>query len=226
VQDIGTAPVYNRLSGNTGRLIRYYVTKRNDVGKTITLFGKAFGGQPLQEKDADGDWRDGLTITARVPYGTSSVRVSEISAVVRQPTQGMTYLYEYNPDTDLRRDLAVYEPSETNPRYRVTRLPGFRYMTGCTDDNGIKQVQLDALVKLAFVPVKNDWDFLYLDNFEALKFAIQAIRLEEANDDALAEAKMLKAVRELNYDERNRHPDNQTPVRVRAVLGGAIMNPI
>lgn len=223
--DIGTTPTFRPVSGTSGKLIRYYVVKRNDVGKTITLFGTQYGGQPLQELDANGNWRAGLTITAAAPFATTSVLVTHIERVVRQETQGMAYLYEYDAGEDELRDIAAYEPSETNPLYRRSHLENFCNLPSCQDANGIRYVRVEALVKLAFIPVRNDWDFLAIDNFEALKFAVQGIRLEESNDDALGEAKMLKAVRELNMDLRNKFPEEQTPVAVYAVLGGGVVSP-
>lgn len=226
IVDIGNSPTFRPVSGTTGKLIRYYVVKRNDVGKTITIFGTQFGGQPLQELDADGNWRDGLTLTAAAPFISTSVMVTHIDRVVRQATQGMSYLYEYDPTANTLRDIAAYEPSETNPLYRRSRIENFCNLNSCQDANGIRYVRIEALVKLAFIPVKNDWDFLAIDNTESLKFAIQGIRLEEANEDALGEAKMLKAVRELNYDLRTKFPQEQTPVVVHAMLGGFVTNPI
>lgn len=226
IVNTGQAPTYRKISGSEGRLIRYYVVKRNDVGKTVTIFGKQYGGQPLQER-VDGVWRDGLTITAAAPFGSTSVAVTEITRVVRQTTEGLSYLYEYDADEDQVRDIAMYEPNETNPLYLQSKIQGFCNLPRCNPDSTeLQSVRFEALVKLSFVPVTNDWDFLAIDNFEALKFAIQAIRLEEANDDALGEAKMIKAIRELNFDLRDQYPDEQVPVRMRAVLGGGIVSPI
>lgn len=224
ITSINTAPTYNTVSGTTGRLIRYYVTKQNDIGKTITIFGRKYGGEPLQELDSDGNWQMGLTLTAAAPFVSSSTLVTQIDAITRQATQGQARLYEYDPDTDLLRDLAVFDPNETNPRYRRSRIDSVCGMSACEDSNGVKQYQIEALIKLEFIPLVNDNDFLVIDNFDALKLGIQALRLEESNDEQLAEVKWLKAIREMNMEDRNRMPDDQTPVRTNFTGGSVIRN--
>lgn len=226
MEDVGTAPCYNEVTGDAGKLIRYYVTKNFDVGKTIRLYGTAFGNQPLQERDADGNWTDGLTITAAKPFATTTVLVTKITSVVRQATQGPARLYEYDADADKLRDLALYDPSETNPRYRRSKLLNIHEIPGCRDANNICQRQIEAMVKLAFVPAVSENDFLMIDDFDALKLAIQAIRLEEANDDGLSEAKWMKAIREMNMEIRDKEPGEQTSFNVDVVGGSLITNPI
>ena len=231
LEDAGTAPCYNEISatdaGNPqGKLIRYNVVKSTDLGKTITLFGKQFGAQPLQEQDSNQIWQPGLTITAANPYGTNATMVTKIDAVLRQATDGMAYLYEYDPVTQVVRNLANYEPNETNPRYRRSRISNFGGAFGHCDSNGICWHKVEVIVKLQFIPVVNDRDFLLIDDFDALKFMIQAIRAEEALDTQTAEGLILKAVRELNFRDRDKLPDESTPIRVDAIQGGRIRNPI
>lgn len=232
-EDAGTAPCYNQISGSTGKLIRYYVKYQNDIGKKITLYGKAYGGQPLQHKDANGDWVDGLILTAAAPFVTSAVSVTQIDAVIREATQGFAYLYEYDVDTDKLRDLAVYEPNETNPRYRRSAIRNYCDATGCNQTTTVsgtdytqKRVQVEALVKLENFGLVNDNDFLPIDNFEAYKHGYQAVKLQEANDLKTAEAHWLLAVRELNFELRTQNPESQTPVAVNIVNGCSISNPI
>jgi hypothetical protein len=78
-------------------------------------------------------------------------------------------------------------------------------------------------VKLEFVPVSNDRDFLLIDNFDAIKFMIQAIKFEEANDDQNAEIKITKAIRELNMESSDKNPDEQTAIRV-SLTGSTLRN--
>lgn len=233
-EDIGNAPTYNQVwPGDNGKLIRYYVVHDNDVGKTIKIFGKKIGGQPLQEVDANGDYVDGITITSAKPYGTSSVYVSHIDSVVREKTQGMAYLYEYDSTNDVLRDLAAYEPNETNPSYRRSRIQNFCCAPKCTvtttvsgTDYDVKTASIQALVKLEHFDLENDSDFLLIDNYEAFKFGFQAVKLEEANDDAAAEVKWTKATRELNLQLRDKNPANSTAVRMSVINGCTILNPI
>src|ERR1035437_2484499 len=100
LEDAGTAPCYNDVSGTSGKLIRYNVVQAADIGKKITLFGKRYGAQPLQENDPiSGLLVNGLTISAANPYGTDATMVTQIDAITREATVGMAYLYEYDPVT-------------------------------------------------------------------------------------------------------------------------------
>jgi hypothetical protein len=220
VEDAGTVPMQNDIDDTTGKQIRYQVVQANDLGKTITLYGKQYGAQPLQEQ-VNGIWNNGVTLTAATPYASTTQLVTKIESVTRQATQGMAYLFEYDPTTTALRNLSTYEPNETNPRYRRSRIHNFPH--GKLDANGIQWRQVEALVKLEFIPVVNDRDFLLIDNFDAIKFMIQAIKFEEANDDTNAEVKITKAIRELNFESRDKNPDNQTAIRV-SVSGGTLRN--
>lgn len=213
----GMGPTYNSIASATGSMIRYHVLKQADIGKTLTLYGTQFGGQPLMEKDADGNWREGLTITAAAPYAQTSVLVTSITSVVRQATQGMTYLYEvYDSTTNpvTLRALATYGPNETNPRYRQYMLENFCCVNGCEDANGRRISSVEAMVKLAWVPLVNEWDFLLIDNYDALALMIQAIQYEKAGDYANSELFIRKSVNEMNLEDRVRQPEDQLVISV------------
>ena len=225
--DDGLVPTYNEISGNTGKLLRYHVVKTNDLNKSITFYGKKFGGQPLQEQDSEGQWINGLTLWSATPVAQTSTLVTHLSSVTRMATEGMTYLYEYDPATTTLRDLAVYEPNETNPQYRRSRIDGICNIPYREDEHGRHVRNLEALVKLEFIPATNDRDFLLIDDFDALAFGIQAIKFEEAQDPDNAEKYWTKAIRELNFELRNKSPGDQFTTQVR-VMGSnrVITNPI
>lgn len=225
LEDAGASPCYNDIVDNTGKLIRYNVVQPTDIGKTITIYGTQYGGQPLREQDANGIWSPGMTITAANPYGTSPVLVTKIDSITRQPTDGMGYLYQYDPVTQVVIDMARFEPNETNPRYRRSCMINAHHSNCKVDANGIKWRKVEAIIKLGYVPLVNNRDFLLIDDFDALKFMIQAIRSEEKEDNNAAEAFILKAIRELNFRDRDKQPDETTPVRVTATQGHTIRNP-
>ncbi len=230
VMDSGTAPIYNDLTGTTGKLIRYYVRNHADIGKTIRIFGLAYGNQPLQEF-VNGAWQEGITITAAAPFGTNAAMVTKITSIVRDATTGMGYLYSYDPTTQQLVDLAQYEPSETNPRYRRSDVMGYCNNHRCTQlvngqtDAERKIIQIEALIKLQFIPAVSVNDFLFIDVMPALKLGIQAVKLEEANQDSQARIKWLAAIDELNMEDRDKVPSNQTVVVESVIGGGAILSP-
>lgn len=226
VRDNGTVPCYNEVMAcDAGRLIRYVVTKRPDLGKTCKIFGTQYGGQPLQERGADGNWTDGITLTAADPFASTSVYVTSITSVVREATQGMAWLYEYDPPNDTLRDLAAFDPNETHPRRRRSKVINWNAAPGCRQTDGSCVKQVEALVKLEFVPATNDNDFLMVDDFDALALAIRAIRRGEADEDAGRESGLLLAVKELNLRERDRLPNDQTSVSVQVVGDYTLTNP-
>lgn len=225
IEDAASGPTASEVSGTAGKYIRYYVVNNQDVGATIQIFGSAYGGQPLQEA-VNGAMVNGQTITAGVPFGSTGGLVTRIDAVKRSPTSGMAYLYEYDPVANTLRDLAWYEPGDTNPRIRRSIIRNRPLNCSQPDANGICWANIEALIKLEFVPVANPRDYLMIDNFDAIKFMIQAIRAEEQGDEQMAEIKITKAIRELNFDLRDKNSDDQIPVRVQSVMGRRITNPV
>lgn len=225
--DKTTTPVHTQITGNTGKYLRYYVVHPQDLGKTITIYGTKYGGQPLQELDASGNWINGATITAATPIAQGTDLVTRIDQVTREATQGMAYLYQYDPVTTDMIQLAVYQPNETNPQYRQTTVTQFNQIRGGEDANGGKVWTVEAMCALQYFPVVNDRDFLFIDDMDALSYAIQASNFDEDNCPDQAEIYFAKALRELNFESRSKNPA-QTFVVKNRVMGSCrlISNPI
>lgn len=225
ISDSGTAATYNDISGTDGKYIRIYPTKLEDVGKTVTIFGIGPDSQPLQQK-INGVWQRGVTLTLAVPFVQSAVLVQRIDSVVKEVTQANVLAYEYESSTGYQRDIALWEPTETNPQYRRSKVHGYCSIpTGCSEEDGIVRKTIEALVKLNFRDLVNDEDFVPIGNLYALKQGFQAIRLEEANQDAAAGQKWLSAVDQLNMELRDKLPGPQTTVRVN-MTGRMITSPM
>ncbi len=229
--DLNTSPVHTQITGNAGHYVQYRVVKNTDFGKTIKIFGTQFGGQPLQEK-INGVWVDGITLTA-VPGAMgaqSSMLITRIDQIVREPTEGLTYLYQYDPTAVAGQQLlqlAVYQPNESNPQYRVSAVTGFNQIQGMQDSNGGRVYTVDAMVKLNYYPVTNERDFLFIGDWDALGFAIQALNFDNANDAANAETYYTKSIRELNFESRDKNPGSQFTVKARWMGSQTIVvNPI
>ncbi len=230
--DNGMVPIYSQVSGTTGKQIAYAISRPEDAGKTITLYGTFVGGMPLAEL-RDGIWSEGLTITAKSAGGSvlpamTVGLVTKITSVVRDETAGPTWLYEYGADANGvvgLRDIAQYQPSEVRPRYRRMKIDGLCAEPSHTDANGRKMRSLRAICHLEFIPVQHDSDFLLISDFDALGLAIQGRILEEAGNTQDAEMKYVSAIRELNFEERTRRPSRQTSVRVNVAGGSVLCNP-
>jgi len=225
--DKDTSPVHTQITGNTGHYVRYNVVKSNDYGKTIRIYGTKFGGQPLQELDANGVWQMGITLTAANPFAQSTDLITRIDQVVREQTEGMSYLYEFDAVQNKQLQLAVYQPNESNPQYRVSQVSGFNQIRNGEDSNGQKIWTLDALVKLQYFPVTNDRDFLFIGDYDALSYGIQALNFDNDNDPQNAEAYYAKAIRELNFESRDKNPAQTFVVKSRMMGSCTIVsNPI
>ncbi len=127
----------------------------------------------------------------------------------------------------VRSSLRV-EPNETNPQYRSMLINGLRAIPGRTDEStGRCTRQIEALVKLEYIPATHDRDFLIIDDFEALALAIQSIKFAEANDPENSQKYLQLAIAELNFESRNKNPAEQFVTQVN-VMGSrrTITNPI
>lgn len=225
--DDGTSPVQQEITGNEGKYIRLHIVKATDVGKTVKIFGFQYGNQPLQELDSNGVWQMGITLTAALADVQTTVLVTKITDLVFERTEGRKWLYQVHPTSGDLMNVGMYEPSETNPAYRVSRIQNVASMGGYTDDNDRCIRQAEALVKLEFVPAVDDNDFVMLSNRDALELGIEGLRAERANDDVLAQTKFTLALKELNMELRDKNPSLQTVIRTNDLSScGVFYSPI
>lgn len=226
VRDDGTRACFSEISGTSGKYLRLHISKHDDIGKTLRVFGTQYGGQPLQEQNSAGDWVMGITITATQLDTTTSILVTKITSIIKEETQGRMWLYSVDPSSGDLEMLGQYEHDETNPAYRCSVIQNFGNVPYFTDANGRRMRSVEALFKAEWIPVREDTDFSLLDNEDAIKLGFQAWRLEEANDDAGAEIKWAKAIRELNFSIRDREPSMSTTIRVNSISSNyPICNP-
>jgi hypothetical protein len=209
----GTTPVFNPIPCGQSRYVLVYPSVQADLVKTITLFGVDSNGQDVRQK-INGMWSDGITLTLALPYVKSPMKFQKITRVLKDRTQGVVRLYQWdgvnlNPDlTPNVFDLAQYDPSETSPDYQHSKILGGVGPCGCVR-------QITALVKLAFIPVFNDNDLVLIENQDAISNMIQSIRYREKGDADRSLQWEKDAFRELNYELRDRVPDEQFVVTFR-----------
>lgn len=225
--DDGTSPCQQEIADNTGKYIRLHIVKATDVGKTAKLFGFQHGNQPLQELDANGVWQMGITLTAALTDIQTTVLVTKLTDIVFDRTEGRKWLYQVHPTSGALMNVGMYEPGETNPSYRVSKIQNVAAMGGYKDEYDRCIRQVEALVKLEFVPAVNDNDFVMLDNRDALELGIEGLRAERAGDDVTAQTKFTLALKELNMEIRDKNPAQQTVIRTNCLsLDGVFSNPI
>jgi hypothetical protein len=220
LQDIGFGVTYRDITGCPGSLIYAFAFKPEDWGKKLTIYGRDFQGQPLMEK-VNGAWQQGLTLTLGNTIqgqfvSTPFAILNPIQSVVKDITAGNVMLYEYDPVSQTMRDIALFEPGETTPRYRKSKLGAHCFFNNVSNQNGSNGENrcnvIQALVKLAFVPVIADNDFLMIDNLEAIALAVQSLRYARAGDVPNKDAYLAEAIRELNAELRTAFPNGSTVI--------------
>jgi hypothetical protein len=209
----GNAPTYDQIRGENKK-VRLYTFALADVGKKTRLYGRDSNGQPLQEKDSNGDWVQGITLTAAIPFVSTTQDIQAIDRVQREVTQLHQMLYEYDTVNDTLRDLADYYPGETDPWYSRSKLVGRCCQNSC---NGLTSIV--AMVKLQFLPVVGDDDLVMISNVPALKFMFKAIRSEEQGDINAGFQWETKAIKELNAELNDANPPQTTPVAYEPFAG-------
>jgi len=199
----------------TGRLIRAYADAAADIGKTMTIFGLDDNLQPLKTQNINGTWSPGVVVTFSAPFGSTSVFVSRIDRILKDETTGPIRVYAYNATSDVLEDIAVYEPSETNPDYVRYHLN----VPKCDETDCGASKPITALVKLKYIPAKLDSDLVLIQNLDALKDMMQAIKFKEANDIKSAREYEASAIRELNLELADENPIDQVTVSVEPFNG-------
>lgn len=221
--NIGHAATYEDIKGENKK-VRFYIDCLEDVGKEIVL--RDFidsNGQPLKEK-VDGVWKYQKTLTLANQYVSTSEDIRTFGRVhLPDDLQCRVRVFAYDTVDDTLRDLAVYDPGETDPWYARSQIKGSCSGFSCNEScSGI--TNFVALVKLQFVPIVNDDDLVPIANIGALKHGFQAVRMEESDNDAGAVAKWALAVKELNLQLRDESPDWTVPTQMRPFNGRRYTN--
>ena len=218
------APVFNNIPCGTPRYIRAYTSVRADIGKKIRIFGLDYNNQVIRTKNSDGDWEEGVSLTLPDPsvsaFVSTSFTLNKITRAIKEETQGVLRLFQYDPTDNTLYNCAVYDPQETHPEYATSKISNLKILCCCNCENGLKTVQ--ALVKLKFVKAVHDNDLLGISNLDALTLLVQAGKSSEAGEDEDAEKKIARAVHELNLEMSVKFPQDQIPIEV-APFGTALL---
>ena len=112
-----------------------------------------------------------------------------------------TLLYE-----DTRKLPEVFTKSEINKMIvTLETSPDYLHSKSGSCSTG----QITALIKLAYTPVSVDTDLVLIENEEALADIIQSIKYREKGDASRSIQWEKDAFRELNYELKDRFPQEQ-----------------
>jgi hypothetical protein len=199
------SPVFRQIECGE-KYVRWYVQRQADIGKVITLYGIDANGQEIRTTWDDGTFRLGVQLVAALPFVSTSFQLRRVTRVLLPADmEGPSTLFQYDATNDVLIDMAAYQPRERSPMYRTSRLVGRRASEACP-------AQVEAIVKLAFIPVVTDDDPVLITNEDALMLMIQAIKYEDAGDPDTALKYEAKAIHELNLELADNGPKSQLPV--------------
>lgn len=200
--DRGTVPLFRDLT--PGNKLRFYIMNAADTGKRIFIAGaRDVNDTDIYTVDR-GETVNGLFITFdnQFPFVESPIALNSIGGLLKDETVGQVKIYEVSPTTDTQIMLSIMDPTEDNAYYRRYYIQGLPESC-CECDSDPDTVQLTAMAKLEFIPVKVDTDYLLISNEDALKAECQAIRYEEMDSPSAAQMAQLRhreAIRFLNKE--------------------------
>lgn len=195
----GTTPVF-RLSTDSNGILLFKTTNLADIGKTVTVYYNDENNQPR------------LQVLTLAEAGVQSPLMSSLTAIVKDITVGNVGAYWFRPGEGIVNMAGNYRPNETAPEYLFSRLRGGICPTTT------HPLQIKAIVKRGYEPMVLDTDACLIDNEDALRDMVQAIKRREAGAMDESGAFELNAIRRLNHQLRNRFPNQQTVVSLNATM--------
>jgi len=199
VYDRGMFPTMADLTA--GNTLRVYLSNAADEDKRI--FFNAIDANNLQIYTLDnGIQVNGFFIMLASPFVDSPMALNAINGIQKDTTLGPVSIYQVNATTGAETLLATLGPNEANPAYRRYFLQGLPCQCQtCDAPAGV--VQVTAMAKLDYVPVRSDTDYLTILNIPALKEECQAVRLEEMDSGDAKQQAMFhhkRAIQLLNQE--------------------------
>lgn len=203
---------YRDFVGNS--TVRLYPNAA-DVGKRILLQGNDANGVPVRMVDSvSGNVVYGEYVTLALPFAESSnvFKYPHLTGVQKPVTSYNVIATAVNQATSVETEIAVWQPSETNPSYRRTYLlnkPGCPNLNwtcndlgdGCEPkDESCTDLQVEILYRVEFIPALVDSDWLYISRMDAIEYEMRALQQERRNEDAGAELNHKRAVRSLRQE--------------------------
>ena len=177
------------------RLIAFS-TANEDRDKSITIRGydKLLGeiewisstsgpGETLKINHWSGG-TEGLVSGALTGQHHSTRYFRQISQVYKPETKGYVSLYAFNPSTNYMYFLAKMHPKETTPHYRRYRVTNCDSCAHC----------ILALVRLRYIKPTAAEDILPVQNLDAIKFMLMALKEEDSRAASAADVLEQKAV--------------------------------
>ncbi len=171
----------------TTSYLRLYPTDPADYNRRVLIGGaKDQNGNGIYTQDGLQSV-NGFYLTLQAPFDTSAMLVSSFQNIAKDFTQGDVILKAVDPVTGVETTLSRYGPDEISPSYRryyINSLP-----SNCCSQIPITPglVQVTAMLKYEYQPIRRDTDFLIIGNVPALIEEAQAIRYSSIDEPAAAQ---------------------------------------
>lgn len=154
------------------------VTGAADNNKKLRVFAtRADNGQKIFTPGPDGKLYEGFLVPLIFGYPQRNPDVPALGRIYRiskEATKDFVKLYAVNASDGVSQTLVGwYEPSETDPQYRRIRVPN--------------KTSVLVKYKKATLDIRSQFDWLPIDNYEALRLACRAVKYRY--EDALEKAR-------------------------------------
>lgn len=176
-------PVVTLAPLNAGSTVRVYPTDARDVGLRVLLQGTDTNSQTVLTTDpGTGLSAPGEYLVLQFPYVESTNFFDTLTGVQKDETFGVVRFYQVDPSTLVELPLSSMEPSEGVAYYRRYLLNAVPSTNACCSTS--PTIQVTAKVRLDFVPVANETDYLTIPNIPGLIEECRSIRFSRMDSSA------------------------------------------
>lgn len=196
--NVPTLSPFDNEPGET-QLIRIYPTDPRDVGLRVLVQGLDANGIVITTTDpGTGLSALGEYMVLKFPFVDSVNRYISITAIMKDQTYGSIQLFQVDLSPGDETLLSSMEPNEQTASYRRYMINGIPNTNLCCTGPG-NPITVTANVRLDFVPVQNETDFLSLPNVAALIEESQSIRYSRMDSSAAQQNSQIHHARAIAY---------------------------
>jgi len=183
----GNYPTFSDVHG-TDKKLNFICDLASDSCLSVLALGYDQNGNWIRTQQ-NGVYKDGELIQLSQSSGSTSVNFFSSVTGIQLPDNlsGQVWLYEYSTTANTKRMIGHYQYFETNPSYARYYFPGI--LTAVNGD--CKTTKVEVVGKLAYIPVKQDTDYLIIGNIPAMKEMMKAIKKAENEADGVASNQIL-----------------------------------
>ncbi len=164
-------------------VLRSFASSTTDYGKHIRFLGYD-KNRIWVRRAVGGVIEDGELVTLGTPFSETVTEFSSVTAVVKDETDMQVRVFSHPFSSDVLTPFGLYEHWETTPTYQRYKVENRQRATGPECGCG---PAVEAEIKLAFVPVKNDSDVLPIGNRIAMEMAVMGVKALDDGDMARAD---------------------------------------